>query len=196
MTVDQTQNSQQSQQTQQSQQSQNSTRPWLRTIRVTLGPLEEWRGLSQGEVVRFESNGTPSGLRVECSLQKTIMGMPNPSQIKIYNLAQDTRNAIRGGLTKITVEAGWAASAGTTSAGATSAGATSVGATSVGATSVDPPSVVPCSVVALRGVPITNYGVAISLMHDVLERSLQIFPKALQAYNQAKLCTLPKISKI
>ena len=137
MTINQTQNFQQSpqspqspqsQQAQQSQQSQNSTRPWLRTIRVTLGPLEEWRGLSQGEVVRFESNGTPSGLRVECSLEKTIMGMPNPSQIKIYNLAQDTRNAIRGGLTKITVEAGWAASAGATSAGATSVGATSVGA--------------------------------------------------------------------
>ena len=108
----------QTQQSLQSQQSQNSTRPWLRTIRVTLGPLEEWRGLSQGEVVRFESNGTPSGLRVECSLEKTIMGMPNPSQIKIYNLAQDTRNAIRGGLTKITVEAGWATSVGATSVGA------------------------------------------------------------------------------
>ena len=123
MTISQTQNFQQSQQFQQFQQSpqsQNSTRPWLRVIRVTLGPLEEWRGLAQGEVVRFESNGTPSGLRVECSLQKSIMGMPSPSQIKIYNLAQDTRNAIGAGLTKITVEAGWATSVGATSVGATS----------------------------------------------------------------------------
>ena len=40
-------------------------------------------------------------------------------------------------------------------------------------------------VVSLKGVPITNYGVAISLMHGVLERSLQIFPHALNAYTQA-----------
>lgn len=33
-----------------------------------------------------------------------------------------------------------------------------------------------------QGVPVTNYGVAISLMQNVLERSLQIFPDALAAY--------------
>ena len=43
----------------------------------------------------------------------------------------------------------------------------------------------PPGVVSLKGVPITNYGVAISLMHGVLERSLQIFPHALNAYTQA-----------
>lgn len=37
------------------------------------------------------------------------------------------------------------------------------------------------------GVPITNYGVAISLLHNVLERSLQIFPEALAAYQKARL---------
>lgn len=36
------------------------------------------------------------------------------------------------------------------------------------------------------GVAITNYGVAMSLMQKVLERSLQIFPVALAAYNDAK----------
>lgn len=34
------------------------------------------------------------------------------------------------------------------------------------------------------GVPITNYGVAISLMQGVLERSLAVFPDALAAYRQ------------
>ena len=35
------------------------------------------------------------------------------------------------------------------------------------------------------GVPITNYGLAICLMQNVLERSLQIFPEALAAYKRA-----------
>lgn len=36
-----------------------------------------------------------------------------------------------------------------------------------------------------QGVPVTNYGVAISLLNGVLERSLQIFPAALEAYKKA-----------
>lgn len=35
------------------------------------------------------------------------MGIPNPSTIDIYNISQDTRNAIHRGLTKVTIEAGW-----------------------------------------------------------------------------------------
>jgi hypothetical protein len=77
-----------------------------RRIVVTLGPLEEWRGQSRGETVRFASDGTPGGLKVAGTFQKTLMGMPNPSQVSVFNLAQDTRNAIRGSLTKITVQAG------------------------------------------------------------------------------------------
>ena len=38
----------------------------------------------------------------------------------------------------------------------------------------------------LAGVPITNYGVAISLMRGVLESALGIFPEALQAYTVAR----------
>ena len=73
----------------------------------TLGPLEEWRGKSRGEIVQFKSDGTLEGLRVTGTFQKTLMGMPQPSQISIYNLSRDTRNAIKGSLTKIAVEAGW-----------------------------------------------------------------------------------------
>ena len=82
-------------------------RPWLRRIVVTLGPLEEWRGQSAGEVVQFEADGTPKGLKVTGSFQKTLMGMPNPSTVNVFNLSRDTRDAIRGSLTKITVQVGW-----------------------------------------------------------------------------------------
>ena len=87
--------------------SSTPNRPFLRRIVVTLGPLEEWRGKSRGEIVQFKSDGTLEGLRVTGTFQKTLMGMPQPSQISIYNLSRDTRNAIKGSLTKITVEAGW-----------------------------------------------------------------------------------------
>ena len=82
-------------------------RPWLRRIEVDLGPLEEWRGMKKGEIVRFASDGTPKGLKITGSFQKTVMGMPSPSTVSVYNLARDTRDAIRGSLTKITVRAGW-----------------------------------------------------------------------------------------
>lgn len=84
-----------------------SNRPWLRVIQVTLGPLEEWRGSRAGEIVTFKSDGTLQGLRVTGTFQKTIMGIPNPSQIALYNLGKQLRNSIKASLTKITVEAGW-----------------------------------------------------------------------------------------
>lgn len=84
-----------------------SKSPWLRKIRVELGPLEEWRGNAKGSIIAFESNGTREGLRVKASVTKTIMGMPNPSTIALYNLAPDTRNAISRALTKLALFAGW-----------------------------------------------------------------------------------------
>ena len=84
-----------------------SNNPWLRIIRCQLGPLEEWRGKEKGLIVQFDSNGTREGLRITASISKTMMGMPNPSSINIYNLAADTRNAIARCLTKCTLFAGW-----------------------------------------------------------------------------------------
>ena len=37
--------------------SSTPNRPFLRRIVVTLGPLEEWRGKSKGEIVQFKSDG-------------------------------------------------------------------------------------------------------------------------------------------
>lgn len=87
--------------------SRASSTPWLRKIKVQLGPLEEWRGEGRGSILEFSSDGTRTGLRVKCSINKTMMGMPSPSTITIYNLSSDTRNAIARSLTKCTVFAGW-----------------------------------------------------------------------------------------
>lgn len=88
----------------------NPTSPWLRRLVVTLGPLEEWRGKSAGETVRFESDGTPKSLKATARVHRTLMGMAQPSDISVFNLAADTRDAIKADLTKITIEAGWGSS--------------------------------------------------------------------------------------
>lgn len=87
--------------------SDSENRPWLRKVLVTLGPLAEWQNKESGSTVQFASDGTMNGLRVSASIQKTIMGLPSPSTIKVYNLSNDTRNAVRRGLTKLTLQAGW-----------------------------------------------------------------------------------------
>ena len=79
-----------------------------RRIILSVGPLEEWRGTDPGKGLEIVSDGTLNGLKVTCSLHKTIMGQPGASTISIWNLARDTREAIREGLTKVTVRAGWA----------------------------------------------------------------------------------------
>ncbi len=84
-----------------------SKAPWLRKIKVTLGPLEEWKGSTAGECVTFTSDGTMNGLRVVGTFNKTVMGTPNPSVIQLYNLGREARNGIKASLTKVTVEAGW-----------------------------------------------------------------------------------------
>lgn len=86
---------------------ESENRPWLRRVLVTLGPLAEWQNKEKGTTVQFASDGTLSGLRVTANIQKTLMALPSPSSIKVYNLSSDTRNAVRKGLTKITLQAGW-----------------------------------------------------------------------------------------
>ena len=78
-----------------------------RRIVLSVGPLEEWRGREAGKGLEIVSDGTPNNLKVTCSVHKTIMGQPNPSTISIWNLSRDTRGAIREGLTKVSVSAGW-----------------------------------------------------------------------------------------
>lgn len=81
--------------------------PWIRTIRVTLGPLEEWRGSTAGEIVQWTADGSDKTLRVTGTFQKTIMGIPGPSVVNIYNLGQEVRAGIKKSMTKVTVEGGW-----------------------------------------------------------------------------------------
>lgn len=76
---------------------------FLRYIRVTIGPLV---GSNNGRIVTFESNGDRNSIRVDVVVNTSIMGIPKPSEITLYNLSQDTQNGIKRGLTKIIIETG------------------------------------------------------------------------------------------
>lgn len=78
---------------------QNTVVPWLRKIVLTI--------TVGSEVKQIISDGTFDGLKVTASIKKTVMGMPNPSQISIYNLSSQTRSLIQRGLSKVTLQAGW-----------------------------------------------------------------------------------------
>lgn len=73
---------------------------FVRFLRVTIGPLVG------GRVVVYESSGDRSSIRTDVVINTSIMGIPKPSEITIYNLSQDTQNSIKRGLTKIVVESG------------------------------------------------------------------------------------------
>ncbi len=86
-----------------------SFNPFIHCLRITLGPLtaSEADSNAQGRIIQFESSGSRNSLKCECTINTSIMGIPKPSEITIYNLSEDTRNSIKKGLTKVIVEAGW-----------------------------------------------------------------------------------------
>jgi hypothetical protein len=46
-----------------------------------------------------------------------------------------------------------------------------------------------------KGTPMTNYGIAISVMHGVIEKVLEVFPEALEAYKrQLNMGSMPQKS--
>lgn len=78
---------------------QSTTIPFLRTLAVTVG--------AGANLVQIFGDGTQDALRVSCNIHKTVMGIPSPSTIQVWNLSADTRSAIQRSLSPIMVEAGW-----------------------------------------------------------------------------------------
>lgn len=86
-----------------------TTAPFLRKLVLTIGPVAEWQGATSGggDVLELVSDGTQKSFKITASINKTVMGVPNPSTIAIYNLSAKTRGGIQKGLTKVVLEAGW-----------------------------------------------------------------------------------------
>lgn len=82
----------------------NPVSPWLRTMRVTLGP----EGSSSNLVITSGGDSNlRNDMRIACSIGKSQMQLYQQSTVELYNLSRDTRAAIQKAPTSIVVEAGW-----------------------------------------------------------------------------------------
>lgn len=81
---------------------------FLRRCEVLLGPLADWKGGGpEANALRIVADGTDNRLRVAFTSTKTLTGDPNKTDISIWNLSRDTRQAVRQSLTRVEVLAGY-----------------------------------------------------------------------------------------
>lgn len=81
---------------------------FLRYCELTIGPLADWQGGGPaGQALRIRADGTAQNLRVQFTASKSIGGDPNKTEVSIYNLSANTRQAMRGNLTRVQVVAGY-----------------------------------------------------------------------------------------
>ena len=81
---------------------------FLRFCEVTIGPLADWQGGGpKANAVKLRADGTTSNLRVMFSAAKSITGDPNKTELTIFNLSANLRQAIRANLARVQVVAGY-----------------------------------------------------------------------------------------
>jgi hypothetical protein len=86
-----------------------TTSPFIRNIRLLLGPLaDDQGGGPAGEALEILSDGSRSTLAMDFTVTKTLIGTPNMAVIRIYNLSEMTRRRIRASLTRVRLEVGYA----------------------------------------------------------------------------------------
>lgn len=84
---------------------------FLRFCELLIGPLADYQGRGNvNEAIQIIADGTSSRLRVQFNAQKGITGTPNKTDVKIYGLSRETRQAIRSGLTRVQISAGYSSS--------------------------------------------------------------------------------------
>ncbi len=85
--------------------------PWLRRIKVTFSGLalatDSVTFTGAGKTVSYECDGTQQNVRVVAKVHKVIQGLPDATNLMLWNLSPDTRNYFVRGRTKVRIEAGW-----------------------------------------------------------------------------------------
>lgn len=66
-----------------------------RELELFIGPFAEWKGQTGVSSVKLVCNGNVDTLRIDASVSKSIRGIDNSANITIYNLSQETREALR-----------------------------------------------------------------------------------------------------
>lgn len=69
-------------------------------LEIYIGPFSEWKQqkLDKNQAIKLVSNGNVDTLRISASISKSIAPIEDTATIQIYNLSEDTRNALRRGL--------------------------------------------------------------------------------------------------
>lgn len=94
---------------------------FLRFCELIIGPLAEHQQGNDRNAIRVVADGTNQRLRVAFTASKTLSGEPNKTEISVYNLSRETRQALRANLTRVRVVAGYSSaedSAGLVASGA------------------------------------------------------------------------------
>lgn len=86
--------------------------PWIRNIELIIGPVigeindvNSPPDFSKG--LRVFTDGSQNGLRVRFQIHKHIQSTSRPSSIEVFNLSEASRQAIRVGMTQITLNVGY-----------------------------------------------------------------------------------------
>ena len=84
------------------------TKPYLRRVKVTIGPLEEWRGGgNENLAVSLYGDGSMSGFRIKFYVYQHVISTATPTVIQIYNMTQGLRNQLQKSETQIALWVGW-----------------------------------------------------------------------------------------
>jgi hypothetical protein len=82
--------------------------PYLRVVKVLIGPFEEWRGGgSEDQAIVFTGDGTQSGFRIRFDCHKHVISTSTPTSIEIYNLKKETRNSLQTPGLQVALFVGW-----------------------------------------------------------------------------------------
>lgn len=75
-------------------------------LELIIGPLKEYQGSQTQSGIRIVSNGDINTLHVAARIKKTVISVPNQSEISIWNLNEKTRNALTASGIRIELWAG------------------------------------------------------------------------------------------
>lgn len=66
-----------------------------RNLELLVGPLKDYQGDgNSNQAIRVVSDGSTSTLRIKASITKSMISIPNASNITVYGLSRETRQAI------------------------------------------------------------------------------------------------------
>ena len=66
-----------------------------RNLELLVGPLKDYQGDGNSQqAIRILSDGSTSTLRIKANITKSMISIPNASQITVYGLSKETRNKI------------------------------------------------------------------------------------------------------